>query len=171
MPEDFRFVLKAPQRITHHKRLKDVDDDVSYFQRVALGLKQRLGPLLFQLPPNFKKDVERLSALLDLIDGTQAAIEFRDASWFDDEIFDRLRKKSCGLCVADGEDLPSTDLVNTADWGYLRLRGEIYTDADLDSWLKKIKAQSWKDVYVFFKHEDAGTGPKFATRFLELAGT
>ncbi len=99
----------------------------------------------------------------------RVAVEFRDTSWFDDEVFELLRRKSCALCLADADDLPSSELVNTADWGYLRLRREAYSDGDLRNWIKRLNSQSWGNAYVFFKHEDAGTGPKLAARFLKLA--
>jgi uncharacterized protein YecE (DUF72 family) len=169
VPENFRFVLKAPQAITHFKRLKEVEEPTERFLQVATVLKERLGPLLFQLPPNFKQDLPRLDRFLDLIPvGTKAAFEFRHESWFDDEVFARLRAKSCALCVADSEDLPAPELVNTARWGLLRLRREIYPNEKLVEWLDKAKSQKWDEAYIFFKHEDSGTAPKFATQFLEL---
>lgn len=169
-PESFRFVLKAPQAITHHKRLKDAVAETNLLLRAAAALKDRQGPLLFQFSPNFKKDLPRLEALLKLI-GCRAstAFEFRHESWLDDEVFGSLRESSCALCVADTEDAPSGELVSTADWGYVRLRCDGYSDAELAGWIKKLRAQKWRDAYVFFKHEDTGTGPKLATRFLELA--
>ena len=170
VPETFRFVLKASQRITHFARLKDVEESTEYLLRAAAALKERRGPLLFQLPPNMKKDVPRLAAFVDLIDAeTRATFEFRHESWFDDEVFACLRAKGCALCVADTEDTPRSDLVKTAGWGYVRLRRETYSDKDLGEWIEKLSSQSWDEAYVFFKHEDAGTGPKFAARFLELA--
>ncbi len=110
VPEEFRFVLKASQRITHHKRLKGAEDETEYLLRTATVLKKRLGPLLFQLPPDFKKDLPRLETFLGLVAGTPSAFEFRHASWFDDEVFECLRRNSCALCSADAEDSPSTDL-------------------------------------------------------------
>jgi uncharacterized protein YecE (DUF72 family) len=172
VPKGFRFALKAPQTITHRKRLKGVEQDVDLFQQNASVLKKHLGPLVFQLPPNFKKDLSRLSTLLDQMkEKYRVALEFRHESWFDDEVFDCLRKRSCALCVADAEDLPKPRLTNTASWGYVRLRREAYADKDLKKWIKNLSAQDWKETYVFFKHEDTGTGPKFAARFLELAGS
>jgi uncharacterized protein YecE (DUF72 family) len=169
VPENFRFALKAPQVITHLKRLKDVEEPTERFLQVAAVLKKRLGPLLFQLPPNFKKDLPRLEGLLDLFPvGTAAALEFRHESWFDDEVYARMRARSCALCVADSEDLPSPDLVNTARWGMLRLRREKYSKQGLVEWFDKAKSQKWDEAYVFFKHEDSGTAPKFASHFLEL---
>ena len=168
-PPTFRFVLKAPQAITHRKRLKNAEEETDRFLAVAATLGGRLGPLLFQLPPNLKKDLPRLDAFLaHLAKRTPAALEFRHESWLDDETTDCLRRHACALCVADADDLPAVDLADTAGWGYLRLRRESYTDAELRGWIKKIRATGWTEAYVFFRHEDTGTGPKLATRFLEL---
>jgi len=170
VPDGFRFVLKAPQKITHFKRLKDAEEETDYLLRTAAVLEGHRGPLLFQLPPNFKKDLPRLEPFLNLVGGTPAAFEFRHESWFDDEVFECLRKNSCALCVADIDDSPCADLVNTAGWGYVRLRREDYTDEYLREWIERLRSQGWDEAYVFFKHEDAGIGPKLAARFLELAG-
>jgi uncharacterized protein YecE (DUF72 family) len=171
VPDTFRFVLKAPQMITHRKRLKNAEDETKDFLRTASSLKGRRAPLLFQLPPNFKKDLARLEAFLGLIgDGTAVAFEFRHESWFDDDVFDCLRAKSCALCFADVDDFPCADLVSTAGWGYVRLRCEGYTDKCLGEWIERMRSQSWNEAYVFFKHEDTGTGPRLAARFLELSG-
>jgi uncharacterized protein YecE (DUF72 family) len=169
VPAQFRFVLKAPQEITHKKRLKDCGDLVASLVGVAGVLKERLGPLLFQLPPNFGKDVPRLCAFLKEIPlRTRAAFEFRHATWFDDEVFGLLRERNAALCVADAEDDLEVPFVATADWGYLRLRRPGYDAAALASWADRMRSQYWTDTFVFFKHEDAGTGPKLATRLLEL---
>jgi uncharacterized protein YecE (DUF72 family) len=169
VPADFRFVLKAPQEITHVKRLRDAGELVSSLVESAGVLKERLGPLLFQLPPNFGKDVPRLRAFLkELPLRTRVAFEFRHASWFDDEVFTLLRDRNAALCVADAEDDLEVPFVATADWGYLRLRRPGYDDATLASWAARMRNQNWTDAFVFFKHEDAGTGPKLATRLLEL---
>ena len=171
VPDSFRFVLKAPQVVTHRKRLKGVEQETDYLLRTAAVLKGRQGPLLFQLPPNLKKDLSRLETFLGLLgEGALVAFEFRHESWFDGEVFACLRENSCALCVADMDDASTTDLVNTAGWGYVRLRREDYTDQQLGEWIKRLRSQAWGEAYVFFKHEDAGTGPKFAARFLELAG-
>jgi uncharacterized protein YecE (DUF72 family) len=172
VPEAFRFILKAPQTITHRKRLINVEDDVAAFVRAGTALNGRLGPLLFQLPPNFKKDLPRLEALLGLLpdhdERLRVALEFRHGSWFDDEVFDCLRAHKCALCVADAEDLPAADLVHTAKWGYVRLRRGDYTPASFGEWLKRLRAQKWSEAYVLFRHEDTGAGPAFAKDFLEL---
>ena len=171
VPPEFRFAIKAPQRITHQKRLKNVEEETRALLDASAALKRRRGPLLFQLPPNFRKDVPRLQAFLKLIrKKPPVAFEFRHESWFDDEVYDCLRKKSCALCNADTDELPCKKLVSTAPWGYMRLRREKYTDRNLRDWVKRIKSQDWQEVFVFFKHEDTGTGPKFAARLLELAG-
>jgi uncharacterized protein YecE (DUF72 family) len=170
-PASFRFVLKAQQVITHVKRLHDAEQETDAFLDVAAALGGRQGPLLFQLPPSFKKDIPRLDAFLKHVGGrAKLAFEFRHTSWFGDELFDCLRAHSAVLCVADGDDLPQTDLVRTADWGYVRLRDDNYNDERLRDWLNGTRAHQWDEIYVFFMHEDTGTGPKLAVRFLELAG-
>jgi uncharacterized protein YecE (DUF72 family) len=169
VPAGFQFVLKAPQQITHWKRLKDVGDSVSTFLDIASTLKKRLGPLLFQLPPDFQKDVPRLRAFLALLPTERrVTLEFRHASWFDDEVFALLREHGAALCIAEDEDL-EVPFVATADWGYLRLRQLDYDDAALKARLKQVRKQKWQDVFVFFKHEDEGRGPQLAKRFLELS--
>jgi uncharacterized protein YecE (DUF72 family) len=172
VPENFRFVLKVSQKITHMKRLQNVEDETSYLLRTASVLEARLGPLLFQLPPNMKKDLPRLGAFLNFMgDERKAVFEFRHESWLDSEVLDCLRTHTCALCCADMEDGACSDLVSTAGWGYVRLRREDYTDDDLRKWIERLRAQPWDEAYVFFKHEDAGAGPKLAARFLELAGS
>jgi uncharacterized protein YecE (DUF72 family) len=169
VPADFKFALKAPQQITHFQRLVNSDESVAYLLEVANVLQDRLGPLLFQLPPNFKKDAPRLRTFLSLLPkDRRAAFEFRHQSWFDEEIFGLLRDHQVALCIAEGEgvDIP---VVSTADWGYVRLRLPDYSDADLKKWIKRLKEQPWQDIFVYFKHEDTGTGPRFAEHFLKLA--
>ncbi len=172
VPKMFRFAIKAPQAITHFKRLKNAEEAIEQLFRTTAVLKGRRGPVLFGLPPNFKKELPRLEAFLRLIPNKlQAAFEFRHDSWFSDDVFDCLRARRCALCIADAEDLPRAKLVPTADWGYVRLRRKRYTKKGLAKWAGILSSQPWKEAYVFFKHEDTGTGPKFAARFLELAGT
>jgi uncharacterized protein YecE (DUF72 family) len=96
------------------------------------------------------------------------AIEFRHESWFDDETFDLLRAESAALCVADTGEEPATPLVATTDWGYLRLRREDFSDAELREWARKIREQPWQDAFVFMKHEEEGRGPKLAARLAEI---
>jgi uncharacterized protein YecE (DUF72 family) len=168
VPADFRFVIKAPQAITHFRRLKGADELVSSYLETAGALKERLGPLLFQLPPNFKKDVPRLRAFLALLaPGCRAAMEFRHPSWFDDEVFGLLRDHRVALCVADEDDDLEVPFVATADWGYLRLRRDDYDAAALSAWAARVRAQGWRDCFVFFKHEDTGKGPRMASLLLD----
>jgi len=170
VPADFRFVLKAPQRITHMQRLKDAGDSVSYLLNVAGALKERLGPLLFQLPPYLKKDLPRLREFLSLLPSDRpSAFEFRHETWLDSEVFELLREHRAVLCIAEAEEGLEIPFVSTADWGYLRLRRPDYTDADLKTWAKRVQDQNWQNAFVFFKHEEEGMGPKMAKRFLELA--
>ena len=170
VPADFKFVLKASQRITHMQRLKDADDSVSYLLETAGALQGRLGPLLFQLPPNMKKDAPRLRAFLALLPPQRlAAFEFRHPSWFDDEVFGLLRDHQAALCIAEAEDGVEVPFVSTAQWGYLRLRRPDYGDAELSAWVRRVREQPWQDAFVFFKHEDEGKGPRMAKRFIELA--
>jgi uncharacterized protein YecE (DUF72 family) len=170
VPARFRFSIKASQRITHIKRLNNVADETRYLLETASLLEQRLGVVLFQLPPNFKKDLERLKAFLDLLKpDLRTAFEFRHDSWLDDETFDLLRERDCALVVSDTDEKPLTEIISTAKWGYLRLRRTAYDENDLVEWMKRVQDQKWKDAFVFFKHEDEGTGPKLAAQFLELA--
>jgi uncharacterized protein YecE (DUF72 family) len=169
VPADFRFILKAPQQITHRKRLKDVSDSVARFLDIAGQLKKRLGPLLFQLPPNFKKDAPRLGAFLKLLPRKRrVAFEFRHASWFDDDVFNLLRRHRVALCIADADDDLKTPVVAATDWGCLRLRRPNYNIAALKRWVAQVRKLDWQDAFVFFKHEDEGKGPRFAKRLLEL---
>jgi len=170
VPADFKFVIKASQQITHIKRLKDVEDSVSYLLEVTGTLKERLGPLLFQLPPHLKKDAARLRDFLALLPpDRRAAIEFRHQSWFDDEVFNLLRDRKAALCIAEAEERVEVPFVSTADWGYLRLRRPDYGDAELKAWIDRVRQPGWQDAFIFFKHEDEGKGPQMARRFLELA--
>ena len=170
-PESFRFVLKVSRRITHFKRLKECESELEYILETAMALGQRLGPFLFQLPPNFKKDTERLGLFLDeLPPKLRAAFEFRHDTWFDDETYDLLRgHQGATLCIAETEPDQWEKIPVVSDWGYLRLRRDDYEPADIASWADRIKAQSdWEDVFAFFKHEDAGAGPKMALELADL---
>lgn len=170
VPPDFRFVLKAPQRITHFQRLVDVDDPVSYLVDVSGVLKERLGALLFQLPPGLKRDLPLLRDFLCLFPPKfRVSLEFRHESWFDDEVYALLRRHNAAMCVAEAEELVEVPLVATADWGYLRLRRPDYGAAELKAWVKRVKEQEWREAFVFFKHEDAAKGTLLAKRFIELA--
>jgi uncharacterized protein YecE (DUF72 family) len=170
VPPDFQFVLKAPRQITHIRRLKDAGDSLAYLLKVAAVLKERLGPLLFQLPPFLKKDLPRLKDFLALLPKERrAAFEFRHQSWFDQEIFDLLSQHQAVLCIAEAENDLDIPFVSTADWGYLRLRRPDYGDTELKAWVKRVLQQPWHDAFIFFKHEDEGKAPLMGKRFLELA--
>ncbi len=169
VPESFTFVIKASKRITHDRRLQECGELLGYLVRVTSTLGPRLGPLLFQLPPNFKKDVPRLRRFLEeMPERRRAAVEFRHASWFDDEVFETLRSRGAALCVADTGEEPVAPLVATTDWGYLRLRREDFDDAALREWARRIRGQPWSDAFVFMKHEEEGRGPKLAARLTEI---
>jgi uncharacterized protein YecE (DUF72 family) len=170
VPAEFRFVIKAAQRITHVKRLKDTASESEYLFRVATALGPNLGAMLFQLPPNLRKDIERLKSFLSLLPKDRSAsFEFRHASWFDDEVFACLREYNSALCMAETEETQSSNVISTATWGYVRLRRPDYRPADLSNWKERILAQSWDHAYIFFKHEDDGIGPKIAAEFIECA--
>jgi uncharacterized protein YecE (DUF72 family) len=168
-PDSFRLTLKAPKRITHDARLKECGDEVRRFITTAATLGPKLGVLLFQLPPNLKKDAARFDAFIEAFPaGVRAAFEFRHASWFDEDIYARLRARNLALCVADSEKL-STPVVMTADYGYVRLRDEGYTPADIERWAGVIgdTARGCADTFVYFKHEESGKGPEFARRLID----
>jgi uncharacterized protein YecE (DUF72 family) len=171
-PAGFSFVLKAPQRITHIARLKNVDDPLRFFLETARTLGPKLGQILFQLPPNFKKDVERLGDVLTQFPpDLKCAWEFRHASWFDAEVYEVLRTGNAALCVADTAE-GTTPLEATADFGYVRLRDEGYGKRALEEWVARLRGleAAWSDAYVFFKHEGKGEGPKLAAKFGALFG-
>jgi uncharacterized protein YecE (DUF72 family) len=168
-PPGFRLTLKAPKRITHIARLTNCAELLQYFLKTAATLGPKLGAILFQLPPYFRKDLAVLDGFLDqLPPDTCAAFEFRHASWMDAEVFARLKARNVALCVADSEKF-STPVEITADYGYFRLRDEGYTPAQLSKWATVIRTQAARctDVFVYFKHEEAGKGPEFASILLE----
>jgi uncharacterized protein YecE (DUF72 family) len=165
----FRFVIKASQKITHFRRLKGAEDETGYLLHTVSVLGDRLGAILFQLPPNMKQDLERLETFLDgLGDPGRAAFEFRHASWFDEATYECLRARGASLCIADTDEAEA-EIVETAPWGYLRLRKSDYAEAALAEWAARVKASGWERCFVFFKHEDGAAGPRMAERFMELA--
>jgi uncharacterized protein YecE (DUF72 family) len=170
-PPGFTFVLKAPQRITHFLRLKNIDEPLRYFCDTVRKLNAKLGPVLFQLPPNFAKDVDRLGGLLTQFPAdVRAACEFRHASWWSDDVYELLRSTNTALCIADTEE-GTTPLVTTADFGYVRLRDAGYSAGELRDWLRKLRevGAGWTDAFVFFKHEEQGVGPKLAAELTALS--
>ena len=170
VPEGFSFSIKASRAITHHARLKPRAGDAAafLFSRLEI-LGDRLGPVLFQLPPNLKLDLPRLRDFLATLPaGPRIAVEFRHLSWFQEVVFDTLRERDAALCVADGELEGEVPFVSTASWGYLRLRAVDYADEAIGAWAERVRGQKWDRGYVFFKHEDEATGPKLAVRFIDL---
>ena len=169
VPEGFRFTLKAPQRITHWKRLVEAEDDTAYFLEVAATLGGRLGALLFQLPPNLALDLARLEAFLPRLAGAPGpvAFEFRHQSWEDPAVHSALAATGCALCASETDGAPAT-WAPGATFGYLRLRRTDYDDAALTAWAQRLREQPWQRAFVYFKHEDEGRGPALAARFLEI---
>jgi uncharacterized protein YecE (DUF72 family) len=168
-PPDFRFSFKAPQRVTHFAKLRGCADVMDVFAKAIAVGRDKTGAVLFQLPPTFVKDIETLRLFLaELPPGLRAAFEFRHESWFDDTVFDILRAANAALCIAESEGL-ATPAMATADFGYLRLRREDYTPAQVKRWADWAdeQAQRWTDVYIYFKHEERAVGPQFARRFWE----
>ncbi|HJS59329.1 MAG TPA: DUF72 domain-containing protein [Vicinamibacteria bacterium] len=167
VPEGFVFVLKAPQRITHVKRLSaKAAEDVAFLVEVSAVLGAMRGPFLFQTPPVFRKDTGRLREFLgSLPEGVRAAFEFRHESWQDEEVRVTLADKGAALCVADTDEAEPPPVVATARYGYLRLRRADYDARALESWAEQVLAQPWDEAFVFFKHEDEGRGPALAEEF------
>lgn len=165
VPEGFTFSIKASQRITHHSRLRDVGDLMGYLLQVTSALGDRRGPTLFQLPPNMKKDVERLTSFLALIPRRWlAAMEFRHESWFTDEVYSLLQAHEVALVTAESEDQEAR-LVATAPFGYVRLHRPAYEAAELDAWAERLRGQAWERAWVYFKHDADTAGPALAQAF------
>ena len=168
-PQKFRFSLKAPQEITHFRKLRDCSEVLGRFTEALKTLGEKLGPVLFQLPPFLKNDTALLKDFLTIIPAElRSAFEFRHESWFNDETFAALKAKNAALCIADTDEL-STPIVATAKFGYFRLRKIDLTKADIKRWAKVVEEhhRKAKDIFVYFKHEDTGTGPKFARQLLD----
>jgi uncharacterized protein YecE (DUF72 family) len=168
VPEGFTFVLKAPQRITHQKKLADASDEVRRLYEAAEALGTKLGPVLFQLPPYLKRDPERLRDFLRILPREgKIGFEFRHESWLDEEIYGLLRGHDAAMCLSDTDEVSDAEslVIPTASWGYMRLRRTEYSDEQLGAWAARIQRQPWESAYVFFKHEDEGKGPAFAKRF------
>jgi uncharacterized protein YecE (DUF72 family) len=168
-PEHFRFAIKASRRITHDARLKAdaAADSVAYLYKNLELLGAKRGPVLFQLPPFLKKDLPRLNDFLQLLPtGHRAAFEFRNDSWFDDEVYSALKTAGAALCLSEREDNAPPPLVETAPWGYVRLRLENYAHADLQQWATRLAATEWQEIFVYFMHEP--TAPGYAQTLLRL---
>lgn len=170
-PEGFRFAVKASRRITHQARIKgeEAADSVAYLYKNLAVLGAKRGPVLFQLPPFLKKDLPRLEEFLAILpEGHQAAFEFRNDSWFADEVYDALKRAGAALCLSEREDNAPPPLVQTASWGYVRLRLELYSDGDLQQWADRLAATAWNATYVYFMHEP--TAPGYAQTLMRCAG-
>ncbi len=168
-PEAFRFAIKASRRITHTARLKadTAADSVAFLYGNLAALGAKRGPVLFQLPPFMKKDLPRLSEFLGLLpEGHAAAFEFRNDSWFADDVYAALKKAGAALCLSEREDNAPPPLVETAPWGYVRLRLEAYSDGELGLWADRLAATGWREVYVYFMHEP--TAPAYAQALMRL---
>ena len=169
VPEPFMFAIKASQRITHFARLKpESQSAVEFLLKNTSSLASRLGPILFQLPPNLQKDTDRLRAFIDTLPADRRyTIEFRHESWFEDDVFDALRARDIPLCITEQPEF-AAPVVSTASWGYARLHRFDYDEPMLIEWAKKITAQPWNEAYVFFKHDEGvGSGPPAVSAFLE----
>jgi uncharacterized protein YecE (DUF72 family) len=171
VPPHFRFALKASQRITHHARLKDAGELVAYLAATSAVLGHRLGPTLFQLPPNLKQDLPRLRDFLAVLPKRwRVTVEFRHPSWFDDATWEALRERGVALCVSDQDGL-ETPLVATAPWGYARLHRLEYDAAALDRWAERLRGAGWDEAFVFFKHDHGpASGPPVALALQERLG-
>ncbi len=170
-PSEFSFVLKASRRITHQAKLGEgAADPLQFLLGNSEVLGEKRGPILFQTPPWLKKDLDLLEAFLGLIPGeVKAAFEFRSTSWFVDEVYELLRRHGAALVAADtGDEKKDPPLVVTAPFGYARLRRESYGEGLLESWARRMSEAGWDELWVFFKHEDEGAGPRLATRFRAL---
>jgi uncharacterized protein YecE (DUF72 family) len=168
-PAGFRFSIKASRRITHMARLKadSAADSVAFLYRNLQTLQEKRGPVLFQLPPFLKKDLPRLKDFLALLpQGHHAAFEFRNDSWFADEVYDALKGAGASLCLSEREDDAPPPLVETTSWGYVRLRLETYSDKELEQWAKRLAATGWREVYVYFMHEP--TAPAYASTLIQF---
>ncbi|HUQ29750.1 MAG TPA: DUF72 domain-containing protein [Usitatibacter sp.] len=169
-PPDFRFSIKAPRRITHMGRLKpeSVAESVGFLYTNLASLADKRGPALFQCPPNMKKDLPRLEGFLALLPADhRAAFEFRNDSWFADDVYAALRAAGASLCFSEREDNAPPPLVETAPWGYVRLRLEEYSEADLAQWAKRLASTAWNDTFVYFMHEP--TAPAYAQSLMKFA--
>ena len=169
VPAEFRFTLKAPRRITHDKRLREAETEVTEFMRRASAMGDSMGIVLFQLPPYLRKDAPLLSDFLGILPSDRrTALEFRHASWHDDEVYALLRAHGAALCAADTDEEEAAFVPTAEAFGYLRLRRTDYDDKALRRWIERIRMQRFESVFVYFKHEDEALGPRFAQRFREL---
>ena len=168
-PENFRFTVKASRTITLFRRLKDAADITKKLLETVSAFEDRLGAVLYRLPDDMKKDLKRLETFLKTLPPEpRAAFDFRHETWFDDDVLQLLRSENRALCISDRDERPVSRIDKTADWGYVRLRRVSYSTAELREWISRMKAQDWSTTFVFFKHEDEGTGPRLASKFIDL---
>src|SRR5438128_7597752 len=171
-PEGFRFAIKASRRITHMARIKpeSVGDSVNFLYGNLAALGAKRGPVLFQLPPNLKKDLPRLTGFLAMLpEDHHAAFEFRNDSWFEEDVYAALKEKGAALVLSEREDSTPPPMVETAPWGYVRLRLESYSDADLEQWVKRLAATGWRETFAYFMHEP--TAPAYAQSLARIWDT
>ena len=169
-PDGFCFAIKAPKLITHQAKLRvdSAGDAVTYLYKTLATLGDKRGPVLFQLPPYLKKSVSVLSEFLALLPADhRATFEFRHESWFDDEVYEVLRASGAALCLSEREDNTPPPLVQTAPWGYVRLRLEEYSERDLQKWAERLLATGWKQIHVYFMHD--ATAPAYAQTLMKFA--
>jgi len=154
VPDGFRFVLKVSQKITHFKRLMGAEEETGYLVDSARVLGPKLGAFLVQIPPNFARDDDRLAKFLALLPAEmRAALEVRNPSWMDPQVFAILEKHGVALVASQTDEEPEPAIVRTAPWGYLRLRKTSYQPGELTDWSRRIADMGWGDAFVFFKHE------------------
>ena len=173
VPETFTFAIEASQRITHHARLKPESKElVGYLLQNTSLLGGKLGPVLFQLPPNMKKDLDRLRTFLDILPhGRRFAFEFRHSSWFEEDVVEALRAKDAAMTIIDQDDF-ATPPIASASWGYVRLHRLDYNAQSLTQWAERVKEHNWSDVYVYFKHDEGtGSGPPAVDAFVKHVQT
>jgi len=168
-PDGFHFTIKASRRITHMARMKEASaEPLGFLYRGLTSLGAKRGAVLFQLPPNLKKDLPRLTAFLALLPPDHnAAFEFRNETWFADDVYDALKAAGAALVLSEREDNAPPPLVETASFGYVRLRLETYSDDDLKAWAKRLEATSWRTIYAYFMHEP--TAPAYAKALMQFA--
>jgi uncharacterized protein YecE (DUF72 family) len=172
VPASFTFAIKASQRITHFARLKPESKELlGYLMRSTELLGDKLGPVLFQLPPNMQKDIGRLKTFLDLLPGGRKfTFEFRHSSWFDEDVVDALRAKDAAMTIIDQDDF-ATPPIASATWGYVRLHRFDYDTQSLTQWAERVKEHGWVDCFVYFKHDEGvGSGPPAVDEFLRVLG-
>lgn len=168
VPPDFLFAFKAPRLITHQKRLRDAKEAAAAFIARVAALGRHAGPLLFLIPSNLPCDLPLLRDFLDALPRIRIAVEFRHPSWLTEEVYTVLTERDCALCISDRDKSPPPPVVATTDFGYARLRRSEYSDAALKEWKSRLSKQGWREVFVYFRHEETAGGAKFARRMMGI---